>query len=347
MAAQRQHQVEGPQSYFKAFLESGLRSLEEVKGLRLYAGGVEDVVQDEYLGEVLEHLVDVEVEPICLEPRGPRRRVVAIDTSSVRVAAGSRGVVVAVRGAVVSRGELGVEVEVVGPLVFYVSYENMGELLASVLDGSAPLDSWSDYQLYGSIQRVLAGLVEKRLQEYAVERHRDSILLFDGSLSAGPLDNPLWLVNRILEKAGPGGNDILAFSKTSVLRVWGELLTSLRLEAEPPYLLDVNWAVRRVEMRVRVLGDVYLARLCRGCGGFRVDASARKPIREVFGSLLISDALLYGYPETLVLAHDYCTFTKLDVVAIQAMLRRRSAEILHPTSMRDLLFNPIDGEVPG
>lgn len=341
----QQPQIEASQSYFKAFLDSSLRSLEKVEGLRLYAGGVENVVQDECCIAFLEGRgVDV-VEIVRPELKAPRRRVVAIDTSSIRVAAGSRGVVIAVRGAIVTRDGSKIAVEVLGPLVFYVSYENMGDLLASVLGGAVPLEAWGDYQLYNSIQRVMAGLIEKRMQEYAVEHYTDSILLFDGSLSAGPLDNPLYLVSRILEKAKPRGNNILAFSKTSVLRIWGELLTTLGAEAEPPYLIEVTQAVRSAEMRVRVLGDIFLARLCPGCSGFRVDASVNAPVERVFGSLLRSDALVYGYPETLILAHDYCTFSKLDVLAIQAMLRRRSVEIVHPTSMRDLLFNPVDGEV--
>ena len=340
----QQPQIEASQSYFKAFLESSLRSLEKVDGLRLYAGGVENIVQDECCIAFLEDRGEGAVEIIRPELEAPRRPVVAIDTSSIRVAAGSRGVVIAVRGAIVTRDRSKTAVEVLGPLVFYVSYENMGELLASVL-GAAPLEAWGNYQLYNSIQRVMAGLIEKRMQEYAAEHYTDSILLFDGSLSAGPLDNPLYLVGRILEKARPRGNDILAFSKTSVLRVWGELLTTLGAEAEPPYLVEVTQAVRSAEMRVRVLGDIFLARLCPGCSGFRVDASITASAERVFGSLLRSDALVYGYPETLILAHDYCTFSKLDVLAIQAMLRRRSVEIIHPTSIRDLLFNPVDGEV--
>lgn len=339
----QQPQIEGSQSYFKAFFKSSFRSLENIDGLRLYAGSVEDIVQDECCIAFLESRREA-VEIIRPELEAPRRPVVAIDTSSIRVAAGSRGVVIAVRGAIVTRDNLKTTVEVLGPLIFYVSYENMGELLASVL-GSASFEAWGNYQLYNSIQRVMAGLIEKRMQEYAAEHYADSILLFDGSLSAGPLDNPIYLVSRILEKARPRGNDILAFSKTSVLRVWGELLTTLGAEAEPPYLIEVTQAIRNAEMRVRVLGDIFLARLCPGCNGFRVDASVNTSLERVFGSLLRSDALVYGYPESLILAHDYCTFSKLDLLAIQAMLRRRSVEIIHSTSIRDLLFNPVDREV--
>jgi len=344
MAAQHP-QLSWVESAFKAFLEAGSKSLLEAEGRRLYLGCDDNLDQDEWPQELLEILEENGVKAISVDLEAEPRQVVAIDTSSIRLSLSSKGIVIALRGSMVTRSSYGLYIEVFGPFIAYITEENILELLSSMLGGVSSLDYCSkDYQLYNSVQKVLASFLEKRLQEHAAERFRDSILLFDGSLSAGPLDNPIWLVSRILEKARPRGNDVLAFSKTSILRIWGELLTSLKLDARPPYIVDLTWAIERIEMRVKVLGRTYLAKLYDGLGGFRVDASTRRGAEEVFGSLLKSDALIHGYPETLILAHDYCSFTKIDVIAMQSLLKRLGVEFSRSTSIRDLLFNPLDGD---
>jgi len=341
-----QPRLDGFNRLFKSFLEAGRRSLRAVRGVLLTSFHEENFVQNEWPLELVERARsgEVSVVEIPLE-EAKTRQVVAIDTSSIIVATDRKGVVAAVRGGLAVRSPLGLSIERIGPFIAYITQENMAEVLASILDGASALDYCSmDYQLDGSIQKVLAGLLEKKLQEYIAERYRDSILLFDGSLSAGPLDNPLWLVSRILEKTLPRGNDILAFSKTSILQFWGEIFTEEKLGVAPPYAVDMTWLIESIEMRVKVLGKTFLAKLSPGAGIFRVDVSTTKKIERVFGDFLKSDSLIYGYPELLILAHDYCTFTKLDVMAIQSLLRRYGSEFFEIFSIRDMLFNPLDGE---
>jgi len=338
-----QPKLEGFKSLFKSFLEAGWRSLALASGLRLADSQEDDLVQNEWPLELLERVRELDVSAIKIPVENSvERQVVAIDTSSIIVAAGGGGVAVGLRGSVVVRNLIGVEVQRVGPFIAYLTPDNLPEILGSILGNSTPLD-FCDYQLDQSIQKILAGLLEKRIQEYVVERFRDSIILLDGSLSAGPLDNPLWLVSRILEKAKPRGNDVLAFSKTSILQFWGEVFTDERLGVKPPYLIDMTWLIRSIELRVKVLGETYLAKLGSGMSAFRMDASTVRRVEEVLGSLLRSDPLIYGYPELLILAHDYCTFTKADVIALQSLLRRFGTEFFKASSIRDILFNPLDG----
>lgn len=329
---------------FKPFLAVGQRSLAGVKGVFLSPEADEPIVQDEWLSALIEriHKVGVRTTEIRLDG-APVRQLVAIDTSSLSVAAGPAGVIVALRGALAIRNFYGVRLEQVGPFIAYLTHDNLVEALASILGESTLLNyCMADYQLEGSIQKILAGLLEKKLQEYVAEKYEDSILLFDGSLSAGPLDNPLWLVSRILEKALPRGNDVLAFSKTSILQFWSNIFTDEKLGVVPPYIVDMTWAIRSIEMRVKVLGDTYLAKLSGGVNAFRVDVSTRRRAEDVLASLLKSDSLIYGYPELLILAHDYCTFTKMDVIAIQSILRKHGVEFFEASSIRDILFNPLD-----
>ncbi len=320
-------------TYFKSLIEAGELSLRSMEGVRLYVGAFGDIVQD---GVLVEHLYG-RVEALKPRRSAGARRVVAIDTSSVKVAEGGGGLVVALRGALAVRSRDDVSVEIVGPLLYFVRQENLRRIMR-VMEGGG-----GTYRLDETIQRVLASLFEKKLQEYAVERYEDSIMLFDGSLSAGPIDNPIRVMERILWKAGRRGCDVVAFSKTSVLSLWGEKIQSIMARDEPPYLLHLTPLVKKLNLRVRLLGEIFLARLSKGGGGFRVDARLIRDAEEVFGSLLSSDPLIHGYPETLILAHDYATFTKPDIIAIQAALAKRT-EILEGPSIRNILFNPLDGD---
>jgi hypothetical protein len=330
------------ETIFKPFLEIGRRSLGLVNGAYSTEFDEESFAQNEWDLRLLEQAEQLEVSAVSISVEGAaERQVVAIDTSSIVIAVGRDGVILGVRGSITVRNALGLEVQRVGPFIVYLTPENITSILGSIFGDLPPLDL-SGYQLDGSIQKMLASLLEKRLQEHVVKQFKDSIILVDGSLSAGPQDNPLWLVSRILEEAKPRGNDILAFSKTSILQFWSSIFTEDRLGARPPYLIDMTWLIERLEMRVRVLGKTFLAKLGSGLSAYRVDAATCKRVEEVFGSLLKSDPLIYGYPELLILAHDYCTFTKSDVIAIQAMLRRLGAEFFREDSIRDMLFNPID-----
>lgn len=339
-----QPKIEGFDSLFKSFLETGRRSLSFAQGAHSGDIQAEDLAQNDWTLQLAEQVRDQEVSAIRIPPEeAVVRQVVAIDTSSIIVAAGRNGVAVGVRGSIAVRNELGLEVQRIGPFIAYLTHENLPEILGSILGEFTPLE-FSDYRLDGSIQKILAGLLEKKIQEYVVKRFRDSILLLDGSLSAGPLDNPLWLVSRILDEARPRGNDVLAFSKTSILQFWAPLFTEEKLGIKPPYLIDMTWLIESIEMRVKVLGRTYLARLGSGINVFRVDASTCRRVEEVFGSLLRSDPLIYGYPELLILAHVYCTFTRSDVIAVQSILRKFGVEYFKASSIRDILFNPLDGE---
>ena len=330
------------ETVFKPFLEVGRRSLGLVNGAYSTEFDEESFAQNDWDLRLIEQAEQLDVSATSIPIEGAvDRQVVAIDTSSIVVAVGRDGIILGIRGGIAIRNMLGLEIQRVGPFIVYLTPENITSILGSIFGDLPPLDL-SSYQLDGSIQKTLASLLEKRLQEYVVKQFKDSIILVDGSLSAGPQDNPIWLVSRILEEARPRGNDILAFSKTSILQFWSSIFTDDRLGAKPPYIIDMTWLIERLEMRVRVLGRTFLARLSSGLSAYRVDVATCRRVEEVFGSLLKSDSLIYGYPELLILAHDYCTFTKNDVIAIQAMLRKLGAELFREDSIRDMLFNPID-----
>ncbi|MCS7125420.1 MAG: DNA double-strand break repair nuclease NurA [Aigarchaeota archaeon] len=340
-----QHHIDLDEGFFKAFSEVGRQTFASLDSLRMYNCSREDLVR-EYLDEVYigfnstldEYFFEVQEVEIGREPR----KVIAIDTSSIKIAESARGVVISVKGAIVIRDlDKSTIVKTVGPFIFYITRKNSKKVFGEY---SELLKSTNRYDFYLYAQKILTELLEKRLQEYTVEKYKDSIILFDGSLTTTTFNCFLDSIEKILKKTLENKNEILAFSKTSFLQISGEPLQIIHSEKNPPYIIDLTKALEYSNLgRIRVYGRVYLARLVEGSLGYRVDAYLQNEASTVFGLLLKNDPLIYGYPETLILAHDYSTFTKLDTITLQTMLKKMNVELLYPESVRDILFNPLDG----
>ncbi|MEM3631161.1 MAG: hypothetical protein QXY18_07105, partial [Nitrososphaerota archaeon] len=62
---------------------------------------------------------------------------------------------------------------------------------------------------------------------------------------------------------------------------------------------------------------------------------------EALGILLNNDAIIYGYPETLLLAHVLSTFNKIDVIGFQRLLASEfNFPIYENEDIRETLFQP-------
>lgn len=252
---------------------------------------------------------------------GGQSPVVACDASIVRVAECPNGVVLALRGAVVHR-DRGLGVEVIGPLIRFVGYEAAGSPDAAIRE---ELRSF-----------------ERLVQLYAASRHRGSLILLDSSLTITP-DRAGQLLLEVLAIAEGNGNTVLAFSKESSLLVAGSSLKSIQAEAEPPLVIDITRLVRYSSPGYRIAGRVLLARLSPCLFPFRLDSYPPSTCIEGISSLLSSDALIYGYPETLSLAHGICTFTWLDVVCLQrALVKETGAALITQPQVRPAVLGPFE-----
>ncbi|MEM1584464.1 MAG: hypothetical protein QXF28_05315 [Nitrososphaerota archaeon] len=340
------HQTEDDVEFLKAFSESSLETLSSLRGLRMYTGSREDLARD-YLDEVYislnstldEYFVEV-YEPRQIQER---KKTIALDASSIRLAESSKGVVISVKGAIVTRDvDNSLSIKILGPFIFHINKTNIRKIIKEY---SGILQYSSKYEFYINAQKGLTELLEKKMQEYVVKKARDSIVLFDGCLAANNFTHYKSLMEKILKVSIENRNMVIAFSKTSFLQISGAYLQTIYVERESPYIIDLTNALRRYyDHQVKILGRVCLARLGIGSPGYRVDIPNEHDIPTLFGVLLKSDPLIYGYPETLILAHDYSTFTKLDMISLQTMLRKMDVELLYPEYVRDILFQPIDGE---
>lgn len=341
-----QHQILDDVEFLKAFSESSLETLSSLKGLRMYASSREDLARD-YLDEFYigfnstldEYFLEV------YEPRKvqERRKIVAVDASSIRLAESSKGVVISVKGAIVARDvDNSLSIEVLGPFMFYVNKTNIKTIIKEYF---GPLQYSSRYDFYINAQKALTELLEKKMQKYVVEKTRDSIILFDGCLAVSNLSHYKNSLEKILEVSSENRNAVIAFSKTSFLQVSEAYLQTIYMDRESPYIVDLTNVLRRYcKYQVKSIGRVCLARLSVGSLGYRVDVPIEYDIPTLFGILLKSDPLIYGYPETLILAHDHSTFTRLDIISLQTILRKMDVKLLYPEYVRSILFQPLDGE---
>jgi hypothetical protein len=189
----------------------------------------------------------------------------------------------------------------------------------------------------------MGNLLERWLQLGISCSAYGTIILWDGSMTAGMADSPADEMARLLEIARNRLNTVLAFSKNTTLRLSGHKLTDYAEKAKPPCLLQIN-GFPISSGPVLLLGNVYVAKLTPGVCSFRLDIDRKIPREraiEAVKSLLGSDLLIQSYPETLRLAHIYSTFTATEVIGIQRFIAQQyGLKIVTRPNVRRLLFGP-------
>ncbi|MEM3096635.1 MAG: hypothetical protein QW756_07750 [Nitrososphaerota archaeon] len=282
-----------------------------------------------------------EILPIG-EPCGIKR-VVACDTSTIKLAESSEGSFWALRGSIVVRDRNQRKAMLFGPFLYKLTPRNCPAILGKLYE-SLGCRMRSPQVSSFIAPKVIANLFERILQHHALSLLEDGILLLDGSLTAGPVDSPTTALRRLVDGATMSGCGVLAFSKSTRLVCMGRNILELARGHEPPYLLRPVLTPSTTGRYV-VLGEVYVARLAPCSFPFRVDAVSPDgvDVRQVFQFLLSSDSLIYGYPESLALAHQIATFNRIDMMSLRASLESVTrSKISERPEIRAGLFAPID-----
>lgn len=286
-------------------------------------------------------------QPLPLTARHQETTVAAVDTSTIKIGETTTGIIVAIRGATVYKQNRNYNYQRFGPLIFHITEENKAAVFSNLeRDYFAQNSSHQSAPTLMQTPTRLASLLERLLQSNLARKMAGGIILFDGSLTSGTLDTPVQRLREILSAARRNQNIVLAFSKATSLRSNGYLITDLLPEKETPYLLETTGL--RFKPPAVLLGDVYVARLCKAIMAFRLDIDHEAPFQshlDAVERLLGNDALQHSYPETLRLAHILCTFTANEVLAMQHFLtRRHGIQIINRPDMHRLLFGPFGKE---
>lgn len=283
------------------------------------------------------------VESIPLKPLFESTPVVAVDVSSIRIGETETGLLCAIRGAIVWKEKKRYKYLRLGPFPFQLTEENRGEIYNLFRRYYSDAREETVAPNLTNVQIRMGGLLERWLQMGVSCSFHSSIILWDGSLTAGTVDSPVKVMSHLLEIARNRLNTILAFSKTTRLRLSGHKLTDLMGKSQPPYLLKITGFPTQ-SGPLFSLGDVYVAKLTRGICSFRLDIDKKVP-RELriiaVKKLLGNDLLLQSYPETLRLAHIFSTFTASEVIGIQRFIAQQCGlRIIARPNVRRLLFGP-------
>lgn len=289
--------------------------------------------------------------PIQLKPNCKETTIAAIDTSTIKIGETSTGIIIAIRGATIWKQNRAYRYTRLGPFVFHITEDNKKEVY-NTLERSYFTTQYETAHFYTpsllQIPTRLASLLERWLQTMIAKTVTNGIILLDGSLTSGTVDTPVHRMKEILELARKNQNEVLAFSKMTMLRTNGVLITDQLPSIDPPYLIETTGL--RLKPPTTLLGDIYVARLGKSNFAFRLDIDKQTPVSkkvEAVEKLLGNDLYSQNYPETLRLSHILCTFTANEVLAIQHFItRKHGIRMINRPDMHRLLFGPFSkGEI--
>jgi hypothetical protein len=281
------------------------------------------------------------IKTIPLEHSLDARPVVAVDVSSIRIGETETGELCAIRGAIVWKEKNRYKYQRIGPFPFHITEQNKKEIYKLFRNHHFEISQDPRAPNITNIHARIGNLLERWLQLGISCSTYGTIILWDGSMTAGMVGSPVDEMSRLLEIARNRLSIVLAFSKNTTLRFSGHKLTDYAEKAEPPCLLQIN-DFPLSSGPVLLLGDVYVAKLTRGVCSFRLDIDRKVPRERAIGavqSLLGSDLLIQSYPETLRLAHIFSTFTATEVIGIQRFIAHEyGLKIVTRPNVRRMLF---------
>ena len=166
----------------------------------------------------------------------------------------------------------------------------------------------------------LRSLLERHLQFEAVKSFNNALLLIDGSLMAGAVADPMFVIKKLVSDAAANGNAIVALSKSTTLTLRENQFGILSLIDGIPnacYVGDLREHL--TQQQDRYVGCVYVGRLTPNGEAFRFDIpeNTALPHKEVF-PMVSGLSGEHGYPEALKLAHMTSVFSSIEVIELQA-----------------------------
>jgi len=257
--------------------------------------------------------------------------LVAVDTGSIQIGSTENGVVIAIKGAVVSQQGDKYSLHRMGPKLIYISRQNQIEVLESIGRGLGREDMFVETSKSGEktitggsvgfkqAQDRIRNYVERWLQRFAISTIKGGIILFDGVLSAREWDTPTKFLENTRELAFNEGNSLVGIAKRSVLELGGvNILYLLTGTQEPCYreIIDPDWTA----LYPPSFGTIFVVRFGPGGFTFRTDVCPFiVPAEEILNRLYQNARICLGYPYLLKLAHIHSVFTKPEIVQLQVL----------------------------
>jgi len=335
------------------FIELSLRSIKNIASqdatlYQPYETITDSIEPSEEITPVFQGQTKLKLNQIPLKPIHEETPVVAVDVSSIKIGETTTGILLAIRGAIVWKKQRHYHYLRIGPFPFHITEENKQEIYQLFRQYSLETPTENNHTASTPslihMQTRITTLLERWLQMSVATQSQNSLILLDGSLTAGTSDSPTHIVLQLLETARNQLNTVLAFTKITRLRLHGHRLTDLIENCTPPCLLEMDGYPIAPTNTIQFLGNIYVAKLTHGNCSFRLDVDRKTPRQqaiEAIQRLIANDILAESYPETLRLAHIYSTFTANEVIAIQRLLAQtHGIKTVTRPNIRRLLFGP-------
>ena len=264
------------------------------------------------------------------------RRVVAIDSTSVVLGYVPEGLVGAIRASVILKpeGKTHHAMERYGPYLAVVTNYDKDEMYANACELVYGEQSHAKAPDTRKTLDRLRNLLERYLQFQAVKSYNDALLLIDGSLMAGAVADPMFVVKDLVRDAERNRNAVVAISKSTTLTMKESRLSILSLLDGLPgacYVGDLRQHL--TQERSRYIGCVYVGRLTPRGEAFRFDVPENTGMaHDLIFSILGGLSGEHGYPEELKLAHMTSVLSSISVIELQA-----AAINLHGLEIRESL----------
>jgi hypothetical protein len=329
------------------FIEISMRSLKHMKSTKL----THEYQTPSYQLQRKQSTLDPTTEFTKLKPDTTKIPIVAIDVSSIRLGETEKGILIALRGAIVWKQESRYRYLRLGPFPFHITNKTQVEI-SSLFRQHRHTIRLQRHTIPNILylQTKLTTLLERWIQSSINHTTRRSLILWDGSLTAGTPETPTRDMEQLLEKARIRKNTILAFSKMTRLLFNGHRLTNLLSGHEPPCIMRIEDSTI-YEGPMHLMGNIYVAKLTRGSCTFRLDIDKQIPHLHAVESvqkLLGNDVVSQSYPEALRLAHIFSTFTAIEVLGVQRCLfKEKKLKIITQPNVRRILFGPFGKGLEG
>lgn len=334
------------------FIELSLRSIKNIQHeetATLYQP-YETITENttEEITPIFQGQTKLKLNQIPLKPIPEETPIAAIDVSSIKIGETTTGILLAIRGAITWKNNRHYHYLRIGPFPFHITEENKTEIYQLFRQYSLETPAGNNHTTGTPslihMQTRITTLLERWLQMNVATQSQNTLILWDGSLTAGTNDSPTHIVAQLLETARNRLNTVLAFTKITRLRLSGHRLTDLMEKCTPPCLLEMDGYPMAPSTGIQFLGNIYVAKLTQGNCSFRLDVDRKLPREqavEAIQRLIANDQLAESYPETLRLAHIYSTFTANEVIAIQRLLAQmHGIKTVTRPNIRRLLFGP-------
>jgi len=289
------------------------------------------------LGSAMRLVEAMSIRRLKINPLSKPVKVAAVDVSTAKLGPVEGGVLTAFRGCLVWKNGGKYRFYRYGPLITLLE-----------LDEHASEDElWEDGEPSFNARAIsiMRNHVERALQKAVVEVFTDSLILFDGSLTAGTPDNPVRVLKEILRVAAANRNTVIGVSKdTQVLADGGKITQLIREEEVSALCLDDFMRKRFPTHPIHLLGRVYVAKMTRDGLTFRLDISSCGSVEEDLRAIELlagNDLHDHGYPETLRLAHILSSFTPNEILGMRSyMAVKFNIEVKGEVEVRKILFGP-------